>query len=123
MKDDLISKLNEEMVKKESQLRNEVDKVKRSIGVEFAEYKKESTATIEDLRSRLSTAENELSILDSYRTNKAKHDEDLARLQEALAEQTNYTQNALDEQERYGICQICHSRFILCMSIIMHYQK
>ncbi|CAM9150547.1 unnamed protein product, partial [Ectocarpus fasciculatus] len=103
VKDDLISKLNEEMVKKESQLRNEVDKVKRSIGVEFAEYKKESTATIEDLRSRLSTAENELSILDSYRTNKAKHDEDLARLQEALAEQTNYTQNALDEQERNNL--------------------
>ena len=100
VKDDLISKLNEEMVKKESQLRHEVDKVKRSIGVEFAEYKKESIATIEDLRSRLSTAENELSILDSYRANKAKHDEDLARLQEALAEQTNYTKNALDEQER-----------------------
>ena len=100
VKDDLISKLNEEMVKKESQLRNEVDKVKRSIGVEFAEYKKESTATIEDLRSRLAAAENELSILDSYRANKAKHDEDVTRLQKSLAEQATYTKNALDEQER-----------------------
>lgn len=103
VKDDLISKLNEEMVKKESQLRNEVEKVKRSIGVEFAEYKKESTATIEDLRSRLTAAENELNILDSYRANKAKHDEDVARLQKGLADQANYTKNALDEQERKNL--------------------
>lgn len=102
VKDDLISKLNEEMVKKESQLRNEVEKVKRSIGVEFAEYKKESTATVEDLRARLTAAENELNILDAYRANKARHDEDFARMQQGLAEQATYTKNALDEQERYS---------------------
>ena len=103
VKDDLIAKLNEEMVKKESQLRHEVDKVKRTIGVEFAEHRKESSATIEDLKTRLTAAENELNILDSYRANKSKHDEDVARLESSLADQANYTKNALDEQERKNL--------------------
>jgi hypothetical protein len=101
VKDDIIAKLNEEMVKKESQLRNEVEKVRRTLNVEFAEYKKESVATIEDLKTRLGEAETELSILESYRINKAKHDEELANLKKSLAEQMNFTKNALEDQDRY----------------------
>ena len=74
--------------------------MKRSLGIEFAEYKKEATATIEDLRTRLNAAENELNILDSYRASKATHDEEMNKLQKSLADQTTYTKNALDEQER-----------------------
>lgn len=103
VKDDIIARLNEEMVKKESQLRNEVDKVRRALNVEFAEYKKESMSTIEDLRSRLSSSESALNVLDSYKINKAKHDQDLADLRAALADQTTYTKTALEEQERKQI--------------------
>lgn len=60
VKDDIINRLNEETVKKESQLRNEVEKVKRALTLELNEYKKESGLIIEDLRSRLNIAENEL---------------------------------------------------------------
>lgn len=79
----------------------QVDKVKRSLGVEFAEYKKEAVATIEDLRTRLSQAESELNILDSYRANKSSHDKELEQLKQSLNDQCNYTKNALEEQERW----------------------
>ncbi len=74
--------------------------MRRALNVEFAEYKKESTSTIEDLRSRLSSAESELNVLDSYKINKSRHDQDLADLKAALADQTAYTKTALEEQER-----------------------
>ena len=74
--------------------------MRRALNVEFAEYKKESMSTIEDLRSRLSSSESALNVLDSYKINKAKHDQELADLRAALADQTAYTKTALEEQER-----------------------
>lgn len=67
---------------------------------EFSEYRREATATIESLKGRLESAESELNLLDAYRRNKAAHDEELTLLTKNVADQVQYTQNALDEQER-----------------------
>jgi hypothetical protein len=70
------------------------------MAAEYSEYQREASTTIENLRSRLDTAESELNLLDAYRRNKTAHDEELAALSKNVAEQVQYTQNALDEQER-----------------------
>ena len=117
MKDDIISRLNEELVKKEGLLFTEVrwaysnyapiihcslqiERLKKQHEEEFSTFKKDYVSTLEELRSNLSVAENELARLDSYRRDKEVHDRKLAQLEELLKQTKQESYDALEEQER-----------------------
>ncbi len=68
---------------------------------EFLEYKKERNDLIDDLKLKLSYAENELSNLDSFRRDKEYHDRKLATIESTYAQEKADAMFAYDEQERY----------------------
>jgi hypothetical protein len=100
MKDDIIGRLNEELVKKEGQIRADADRLKEQYETEMVEYKKDSVVLIEDLRIRLDKAENELLGLENYKRDKAAHDKKLAELEENLTLEKQQSIVALENQER-----------------------
>jgi len=100
MKDDIIARLNEELIKKENQLKIEVDKYKKRYEVEISELRKESTIQIEDLKNKLSSCENELVLLDSYKRDKDVHDKKLSKYEQSIREHHKNLSDALESQER-----------------------
>ena len=100
MKDDIIGRLNEELVKKEGQIRAEADRLKEKYETEMVEFKKDSITLIEDLKIKLDKAENELLGLENYKREKDAHDKKLAELEESLAKEKQQSIIALENQER-----------------------
>ena len=100
MKDDIIGRLNEELVKKEGQTRAEADRLKEKYETEMVDFKKDSVTLIEDLRLKLDKADSELSGLESYKRDKDAHDAKLAELEENLAKEKQQSIVALENQER-----------------------
>lgn len=100
MKDDIIARLNEELVKKEGQIRAEADRLKEKYETEMVEYKKDSVILIEELKQRLEKSENELLSLENYKRDKDIHDTKLAELEDNLSIEKQLSINALEDQER-----------------------
>lgn len=100
MKDEVIARLNEELVKKEGQIRAEADRLKEKYETEMVEYKKDSVVLIEDLKIKLDKAENELMGLEAYKREKEAHDAKLVELEEELAKEKQQSIVALEDQER-----------------------
>jgi hypothetical protein len=100
MKDDIITRLNEELVKRETQLKFEVEKMKKKFDEEKAELVQNTDYTIVDLTQRLGKAEADLNALVLYQQEKDQHVEKVAQLERKLADQRQEMFDSLDEQER-----------------------
>lgn len=108
MKDDIISRLNEELVKKEGQMRAEIDRLKETYDDEIADLKAENASIIDDLKGKLVSIENDLSNLESYKRDKEYHDRKLSQIEANYAKEKAEALFALDEQERKFIEQKAH---------------
>lgn len=100
MKDDIINRLNEELVKRETQLKFEVEKMKKKFDEEKAELIQNTDYTIVDLTQRLGKAEADLNALVLYQQEKKKNEEKVTGLERQLADQRQEMFDSLDEQER-----------------------
>mmetsp|Transcript_12527 Transcript_12527/g.12611 ORF Transcript_12527/g.12611 Transcript_12527/m.12611 type:complete len:537 (+) Transcript_12527:235-1845(+) len=100
MKEDVIIRLNEELIKKENQIKAELEKVKRRHEQELFELRKESSAENETLRNRCQSLENEVSLLDAFKHHKEHHDRKLEELEIAVNKHNIQLNDALEAQER-----------------------
>eukprot|EP01041_Mallomonas_annulata_P003762 gene3762-7465_t len=100
MKDDIIARLNEELIKRENQMKSEAEKNKRKYDNELVELKKEYQSEIENLKNRCSSLDNELALLDAYKRDKDNHDRRLSELEQATKDHNKQLFDALESQER-----------------------
>jgi hypothetical protein len=100
IKDDIILRLNEELVKCQTQLKFEVEKVRKSFESELSEVKTTSEHTIAELTIRLSSAESDLKSIEIYRQEKDSHEGIIARLEKGMLDQREQLIDAMEEQER-----------------------
>jgi hypothetical protein len=100
MKDDIITRLNEELVKRETQLKFEVEKMKKKFDEEKAALVQSTDYTIVDLTQRLGKAEADLNALVLYQQEKEKYEARQAQLEKALKDQRQEMFDSMDEQER-----------------------
>jgi hypothetical protein len=73
IKDDVILRLNEELVKCQTQLKFEVERVRKSFEDELSEIRTNSESTISTLTERLENAESELKAVYAYKQAKDQH--------------------------------------------------
>ena len=73
VKDELIHKLNEELVKRETQLKFEVDRMTTRFNKEFTEMQTNTQTRIEQLATDLEAAERELKLVETFRKEKDSH--------------------------------------------------
>lgn len=100
IKDDIILRLNEELVKCQTQLKFEVEKVRKAFETELGELKTSSEHTINGLSMKVETLEKELETLSMFRQEKDLHDERISKLQVELKQQREQLIDAMEEQER-----------------------
>ena len=100
VKDDIIVRLNEELVKRDSQLKSEIDKMKRKFDVDLNDLRSGTESIIVDLRMRLQASEKDLAALEAYRKDRDLHDERQRHLERMLQEKDQRMAEALEEQER-----------------------
>lgn len=99
VKDDIISRLNEELVKRETQLKHEVEALKRRFNDDIILMRSELESTVSDLTTKLTAAESDLLAVDQYVREKARWEEKQKNLEESLKEQRQQMFDALEEQE------------------------
>jgi hypothetical protein len=100
MKDDIITRLNEELVKRETQLKFEVEKMKKKFDEEKADLVQSTDYIIVDLTQRLGKAEADLAALVLFQEEKKQHEQKLKDLERKLTDQRQEMFDSLDEQER-----------------------
>jgi hypothetical protein len=100
MKDDIIARLNEELIKRETQLKFEVEKTKKRFDDEKEEIQRNADYMLVDLTNRLEKAEADLNSLVLYQQEKDKHEARVQQLERALENQRQEMFDSLDEQER-----------------------
>ena len=100
MKDEIISKLNEELVKRETQLKFELEKMRKKFEGDLADLKNETDGTIGSLTTRLADSEAELAAVDMFVNDKQAFMLQLQRLEKEVKDQRQQMFDALDEQER-----------------------
>jgi hypothetical protein len=100
MKDEIIAKLNEELVKRETQLKFELEKLKKKFDIDMADLKRESDNTISALTTTLADKEADLAATETFRNNKDAFMMQLERLEKEVRDQRQQMFDALDEQER-----------------------
>lgn len=100
LKDEIISRLNEDLVKRETQLKFELERMRKKFESDLKEEKAESLSVIQDLRARLESAEITLVQISSYRIEKEAHDAKYAELERLNEEQKTQMFDALENQER-----------------------
>jgi hypothetical protein len=100
MKDEIIAKLNEELVKRETQLKFELEKLKKKFDVDMADLKRESDNTISALTTTRADKEADLAATETFRNNKDAFMMQLERLEKEVRDQRQQMFDALDEQER-----------------------
>jgi len=103
IKDDVILKLNEDLIKCQTQLKMDVDKVKNKYEEELTELRTSSESTIEKLRERLDEVQNELKSVYAFKQAKDLHEGTIARLERSLQKQREQLIDAMEEQERKGL--------------------
>ena len=100
IKDEIIAKLNEELVKRDTQAKFETEKIKRKHDEDLNELRFGTEHTTSELRMKLLATENDLSTLEAYRKGKDMHDETLIALEKSLKEEIESKIIALEVQER-----------------------
>lgn len=100
MKDLSLAECKEELIKRETQLKFEVEKMKKRFDSELAELQGESNKIISDLTGKLKTTQQELDGVMNYAREKQKYDLKLETLQKENLEQRQQMIDALDDQER-----------------------
>lgn len=100
IKDEIIARLNEELVKRDTQLKFETEKVKHKYDGDLDELRFGTEHTISELRMKLLATENDLNTLEAYRKGKEMHDETLIVLEKRLKEEIESKSTALEVQER-----------------------
>lgn len=100
LKDEIISRLNEDLVKRETQLKFELERMRKKFENDLKEEKSDSLSVIQDLRARLESAEITLVQISSYRIEKEAHDQKFAELERLNEEQKTQMFDALENQER-----------------------
>jgi len=100
MKDEIIAKLNEELVKRETQLKFELEKLKKKFDTEMADLRRESDNTISALTATLTDREADLAATETFRNNKDAFMMQLEKLEKEVRDQRQQMFDALDEQER-----------------------
>ena len=100
MKDDIISRLNEELVKRETQLKFEVERMKKKFEDSLGAMRDSSDQTIQELKDELATALADLSAIAHYQEEKNEYEHKLATVQRSLEDQRQEMFDSLDEQER-----------------------
>ena len=100
MKDDIISRLNEELVKRETQLKFEVERMKKQFEENLAELRDSTDYTIQELQDKLDKANADLSAIAHYQEEKDEYERKLSVVQRSLAEQRQEMFDSLDDQER-----------------------
>lgn len=100
IKDDVIMKLNEELVKCQTQLKFEVEKVRKTFEEELTEIRTSSESTITSLSEKLETCESELKAVYAFKKAKDQHEGTIARLEKNLQQQREQLIDAMEEQER-----------------------
>lgn len=100
MKDDIVLRLNEELVKCQTQLKFEVDRVKKAFETELLEIKTISEKTITDLTAKLNSVEADLKSIELYRQEKDLHEGTIQKLEKSMQNQREQLIDAMEEQER-----------------------
>lgn len=100
MKDEIISRLNEELVKRETQLKFEVEKMRKKFDSDLSELRYQSDETIGELTANLNAAEKELLAVDIYVKDKQAFSLKLKQLEKESQDQRQQMFDALEEQER-----------------------
>lgn len=100
IKDEIIVRLNEELVKRDSQLKSEIDKMRRKFDADLQELRFGTESIIADLRMRLTSSEKDLLALEAYRKDRDRHDGRQRQLERMLQEKDAKMVEALEEQER-----------------------
>lgn len=100
MKDDIIGRLNEELVKRETQLKFEVERMKKKFEGDMTEMRNSTDATIEDLSSQLAKALADLNAISQYQEEKDAYEGKMRQLERQCQDQRQEMFDSLDEQER-----------------------
>ena len=100
IKDDIILKLNEELVKCQTQLKFEVEKIRKAFEADISELKDTSEHTISDLRAKLKQAEDDLKAVELFRQEKRSHEGVVKNLEKSMLDQRKQLIDAMEEQER-----------------------
>ena len=100
IKDEIIARLNEELIKRDTQLKFEAEKIKNKFDGDLTELRLGTEHIISDLRIKLIATENDLSTFEAYRKARDTYDETLRGLERKLKEEKDSKLTALDEQER-----------------------
>lgn len=100
VKDEIIAKLNEELIKRDTQLKFEAEKIKSKFDGDLSELRLGTEHLISDLKAKLIATENDLSTFEAYRKARDTYDETLRGLEERLKEEGESKISALEGQER-----------------------
>lgn len=100
IKDDVVLTLNEKLVKCQTQLKFEVEKVKKVYEQQFNEEKANSEQIIKSLNLKINTMENELKALEIFRTEKNKYELELNELKNEIINQRKQLLDKMETQER-----------------------
>lgn len=100
IKDDVVLTLNEKLVKCQTQLKFEVEKVKKVYEMQFMEEKNNSEQIIKTLNLKINTIENELKSLEIFRADKDKYELELNDLKNEIINQRKQLLDKMETQER-----------------------
>jgi chromosome segregation ATPase len=100
IKDDIILRLNEELVKCQTQLKFEVEKVRKAFESELSDLRTQSEQTITNLTTKVTSLETELKAVDVFRREKDLHEEQIAKLERMMQQQREQLIDAMEGQER-----------------------
>ena len=103
MKDDIIARLNEELVKRETQLKFEVEKIRKKADSDVHEIQATSDESIADLQGKLGEVERELSKVESFRREKDLHNEKIAKLEKEKVDLESEMVQTVDKLERKNL--------------------
>jgi hypothetical protein len=105
IKDEIIARLNEELIKRDTQLKFEAEKIRGKFDANLNDLRLGTEQLISDLRTKLIATENDLRTLEDYRKTKLAHDLKLVSLERILQEERESNAQALHNQERNFIAQ------------------
>lgn len=103
IKDEIILRLNEELVKCQTQLKFEVEKARNAFEDELSDLRNTSENKIAALSSQLENAEGELKAVEKYRMERYQHEDLIQQLNRSIQQQRDQFVDAMEEQERRAL--------------------
>jgi chromosome segregation ATPase len=100
IKDDIILKLNEELVKCQTQLKFDVERVRKNFEEEMSEVRATAELTISGLASKVEALEDDLKSVEVFRREREQRDDVIRRLERDLQQQREQLIDAMEQQER-----------------------